>query len=355
MESLLNLKRKRLKKIYLRSFNTKNKMETFKRSSIKTKPNKERISKSDISIILNPRTQIPEITFQQKEIIKHIAKEIIKSKENNKPIILTFGAHLIKNGLSNIIRKMIEKKYITHLATNGAGSIHDWEFAFQGKTEEDVRKYIKEGQFGIWEETGKYINLAIKEGAENNLGYGKSIGKLIHTEQLDNQHIPHPYKQYSIQESTFSNNVPFTVHPCLGQDIIHTHPLCNFEFIGKTAEIDFLKFVNSVSNLEGGIYLSVGSAIMSPMIFEKALSMARNKTHQENQSIKNFMIIVNDIQPAGDWNWNSNTDPPKTSPAYYLRFCKTFHRMGAKEMQYLQLDNKAFILNLYNELENFSQ
>ncbi|MFH1358759.1 MAG: hypothetical protein ABIH37_02645 [archaeon] len=325
-------------------------MKTFDKKLLNTKPLSERVSKSDLSLILDINTKPPEINQEHLEKIKHLAKEIINSRKNNKPVIITFGAHLIKSGLSIIIRKMIEKKYITHLATNGAGSIHDWELSFLGKTEEDVRKYVQEGQFGLWEETGKYINLAIINGAKNNLGYGESVGKLIHTENLDYQCISHPNKQYSMQESAFSNNIPFTVHPCLGQDIIHTHPLCSFEAIGKTAEVDFLRFVNSVSNLEGGIYLSVGSAIMSPMIFEKALSMARNIAHQNNKTITNFMIVVNDIQNSGDWDWTSNIDPPKTSPAYYLRFCKTFHRMGAREMHYLQMNNSAFLLNLFSEL-----
>ena len=326
-------------------------MQLFDKSKIKTKPLKDRNSKSDLSIFINPESQPPEINSQTQEKIKQIAKQIISAKQNNKPIILTFGAHLLKNGLSKIIIEMIKNNNLTHLASNGATAIHDWELAFQGKTEEDVRYYIRLGQFGIWEETGKYQNLAIQEGAENNLGYGESLAKLINTEQLGNQPIHHPHKQTSILNAAYTKNIPFTIHPCLGQDIIYTSPYCKFEAIGKTAEIDFLRFVNSVSNLEEGVYLSVGSAILSPMIFEKALSMARNTAHQNNKEIKNFTIIVNDIQPSGDWNWDSNQDPPKSSPAYYLRFCKTFHRMGAKQMQYFQLDNRAFIHNLYHELK----
>jgi hypothetical protein len=249
---------------------------------------------------------------------------------------------------------MIEQSYITHLASNGASAIHDWELAFQGKTEEDVRYYIQQGQFGIWEETGKYQNLAIQSGAQNNLGYGESIAKLIHTEQLEDQKIPHPNKEYSLLNAAYVNRIPFTIHPCLGQDIIYTHPSCKFEAIGKTAGIDFLRFVDSVSKLEGGVYLSVGSAILSPMIFEKALSIARNVSLQQTppNPLANFTIAVNDIQPSGNWDWNSDQDPPKSSPAYYLRFCKTFHRIGAREMMYLQLDNRAFVHNLYHELKN---
>jgi len=334
----------------------------FNPQNIKTKPLSERISKSNIQeIAINPDSEPPQLKNPNNlQLIKNLAQQIKQARANNKQVIITFGAHLIKNGLSPIIIKLIKQNLITHLATNGAGSIHDWEFAYQGKTEEDVRYYTQQGQFGLWTETGKYINQAIIQGANNNIGYGESIGKMIHKEELiinnqtqDNKiKILHPYKNYSIQATAYEHQIPFTVHPGLGQDIIHISPYCNFQAIGKTTQIDFNKFTNSILNLENGIYISIGSAIMSPMIFEKALSAARNIAHQQNQQIKNFTIIVNDIQPAGDWNWNSEQDPPKPSPAYYLRFCKTFHRMGSKEMHYVQEDNRTFLHNLYKELNN---
>jgi len=411
----------------------------FNPQNIKTLPLSERISKSNIEdILVNPdQTPPPSNNLQ---IIQQLAQQIKQARANNKPVIITFGAHLIKNGLSPIIIKLIQQGLITHLATNGAGSIHDWELAFHGKTEEDVRHYAQKGQFGLWTETGKYLNQAIIDGANNNLGYGESIGKMIYEEELiinknidnliqdksinpvgeDNQKnenlnesnltdisnlrnsptnvgygaekvnninnskedinhqenenpnesnlgdinkmrnsrvqagyeaVPHPHKALSLQATAFKHNIPFTVHPCLGQDIIHISPYCNFEAIGKTAQIDFNRFINSVLNLEGGIYISIGSAIMSPMIFEKAISVARNIAHQNNQQITDFSIIINDIHPSGDWNWNSNQDPPKTSPAYYLRFCKTFNRMGAREIHYIQEDNRTFLMNLYKELQ----
>ncbi|MBT4166273.1 adenylyltransferase/cytidyltransferase family protein [archaeon] len=342
----------------------------FNKSQIKTLPLCSRQNKLSIQeIAINPKDS-PQLEYNP--LIEKIAKEIIKAKNNNKPIIISFGAHLIKNGLSLVLKKFIEKNYVTHLATNGAGSIHDWEFAFQGKSTEDVEKYVNQGQFGIWEETGKYINLAIILGALKNKGYGESISEMINNNKLTilsnlpnnikqkltqqnifpNQtiNINHPYKNYSIQYSAYKNNIPFTIHPGFGYDIIYTHPLNDGASIGKTSEIDFLKFVNSISNLEGGVYISIGSAIMSPMIFEKALSMARNTAKQENKEIKDFMIIVNDIQ-QGNWDWNSKEEPNQQDPAYYLRFCKTFHRMGAREMHYIQQDNRDFLLGLYFELE----
>ena len=324
----------------------------FDKSKIKTFPLSERINKSSLNVMINSE-EIPEKS-KNLELITRIAEKILKARQNNATVISFFGAHIIKNGLSLVLREMIEKNYLTHLATNGAGSIHDWEFAYLGKTEEDVRDYVQKGQFGLWEETGKYINLAIIEGAENNLGYGKSIGKMIHEESLDGKILKHPYKEYSIQSHAYSKKIPFTIHLSIGQDIIHTHPLCDFEALGKTSGIDFYKFIGSVSNLENGVYLSIGSAITSPMVFEKALSMARNVAHQEDKKIEDFLIVVNDIQ-EGKWNWNSEKEPSKNDPAYYLRFCKTFSRMGAKELHYVQEDNRIFLTNLYHELKKLDK
>jgi hypothetical protein len=320
-------------------------------------------------------------------------------KRNNRAsIILAFGAHLIKNGLGLVLRRMTEEGFVTHLATNGAGSIHDWEFSFHGKSEEDVRVYVQQGQFGLWEETGKYINLALLVGASQGKGYGESIAELIHTDgivipnrdeiktqilniqtkensnakqigglidllsamnnyfdhyeiQSGEIHVQHPFKKYSFQEAGYSSNVPITVHPGFGYDIIYSSPYNFGAAIGRTAEIDWLRFANSVSNLEGGVFISIGSAIMSPMIFEKALSMTRNVAKKDGREIKDFMIVVNDIQPAGDWQWGSGVEPPKDSPAYYLRFCKTFDRMGVRELHYVCADSRAFLLNLYHCLK----
>ena len=320
----------------------------FDKTKINFLPLKKRKSKISVSdVAFDSVTPASELDNR----IKEIAKEIIKSRRNDRPVIIGFGAHLIRNGLGPILIKMVEENYITHLATNGAGSIHDWELAFQGETTEDVKEYLEGGQFGLWEETGKYLNLAIINGASEGLGYGESIGRMISLEKIAGEKLAHPFKRYSLQNSAFSNNILFTVHPCFGQDIIYAHPLSDGASIGKAAEIDFLKFVSSVSRLEGGCYLSIGSAIMSPMIFEKALSMSRNVAKQQEREIKDFMIVANDIQ-EGAWNWESDTEPPKKDPAYYLRFCKTFSRAGARNMQYIKMDNRDFVQQLYRCLHD---
>jgi len=318
--------------------------EIFNRSKLKIKSLSERNSKSNLSIMVNPHGIPEKLSNEDKIKIEKLAILMKQAKENNKPIIFAFGAHMIKNGLSLILIELMKKRYISHLLTNGASSIHDWELSFQGETEEDVKFYIKQGQFGIWHETGYYINEAIKQGVKEGLGYGESIGKLIQEEKLNQESILHPYKNNSIQATAFKLNIPFSICPGIGYDIIYTHPSCDGASIGKASEIDFLKFAKTLTNFEEGVYISIGSSITSPMVFEKALSMAKNLAIQENKVLENYTIIVNDIQP-GDWDW-SKGEPPKDHPAYYLRFFKTFSRMGGNST-YIKLDNKAFLHNLY--------
>jgi hypothetical protein len=321
-------------------------------------------------------------------LIKKTAERIRIARERNSAVILTFGAHTIKNGMSPTLIALMEDGWVTHLSTNGAGIIHDWEFAWQGKSSEDVRENVEHGQFGIWDETGFYINLALIIGAYEGLGYGESVGKMISGEGLEIPElsllqeevvrqiknnpekaasaadlagtiqkfnirsglmpIPHPYKCYSVQARAFELKIPFTGHPMIGHDIIYNHPMNHGAAIGRTSLNDFLCFTNSVSNLDHGVYLSVGSAIMSPMIFEKALSMCQNIMIQQQRHIDNHFILVVDLAKA-DWDWEKAGEPPMDNPAYYLRYCKTFNRMGG-EMHYLTADNRDFLLALYQEL-----
>ena len=361
---------------------------SFDRNALKIRSLAERESKSCIEKIAVDPLCLPPFKGDR-AVLEKIAHAIGRARKNGRSVILTYGAHLIKNGMGPVLAEMVKKGYVTHLATNGAGSIHDWEFAFQGKTEEDVRKYIRQGQFGMWEETGKYINLAVLVGAASGLGYGESVGKMVAEEKLSfppfekakerafrwgeslderavgamnlyrsmamlklppgEMPIPHPYKAYSVQSAAFEAKIPLTIHPGFGYDIIYEHPFCSGAAIGIASETDFLRFVKSVGLLEGGVYLSVGSAIMSPMVLEKSISMARNVALQRGEEIRDFVLAVNDIQ-SGQWNWGSRSEPPKSDPAYYLRFCKSFDRMEPGEMHYICEDNRAFLGSLYRLL-----
>jgi len=352
--------------------------------SLKERENKVVFEQHKISPFHKPE-ELPEA---DKLLVEKTVERILKAKEKNSSIMLTFGAHTIKNCMAPTLIELMKAGWVSHLATNGAGIIHDWEIAFQGKTSEDVRANVDCGQFGIWEEPGFYINLAIVVGAYENLGYGESVGKMIAQEGLNIPEInslydiakqcmgydsgkaasaidlagvikhfnlssgfmsiPHPWKQYSVQAQAFELGIPFTGHPMFGHDIIYTHPMNHGAAIGRTALNDFLRFAASVSNLDYGVYMSVGSAVMSPMIFEKALSMSQNLKIKEGKHIDNHYILVVDLAES-DWDWQNKGEPPMDHPAYYLRYCKTFHRMGG-EMHYLTSDNRDFLLTLYRQL-----
>ncbi len=364
-------------------------MNYFKREKINYYHLSSRKNKVDIlKQMVNPESEPKKVEKEVLLRLELIASEIKKARDNNKPVICAFGAHTIKNGLGALLSILINEGWITHLATNGAGVIHDWEFSYQGASSEDVALNVAEGKFGIWEETGLYINLALIDGAYRGFGYGESIGAMIqnngiqipsdkelmntiqdtHNETplwkraaaldyldiIQQEHfdggfmeIKHQYPEHSIQSNAFHLGIPFTSHPMFGHDIIYTHRACKGAAIGRCAERDFLSFVESVSHLEGGVYLSVGSAVMSPMIFEKSLSMARNVLRSHHQNIKNCSIHVVDLQKES-WDWTKG-EPPMNNPAYYLRFMKSFNRMGCP-VDYTSIDNRDFFLYLYRFL-----
>jgi hypothetical protein len=320
--------------------------------------------------------------------LQEAVEKIRAARAAGKPVMCAFGAHTIKNGLGPVLVRLLEQGWITHLATNGAGIIHDWELAWQGRTSEDVRENVAHGEFGTWDETGRFINLALLVGAWKGLGYGQSVGALIAEQGLDIPsaaelrtdaarsmdtdpgraaasadllwavkefslpagalQVPHPFGDYSAQAAAYRRGVPFTGHPMIGHDIIYTHPMNSGAAIGRTALRDFLVYAEAVSRLDGGVYLSVGSAVMSPMIFEKSLSMAQNLAFQRGSAIRNHHIVVVDIAES-TWDWQKDGEPPIDNPAYYLRYCKTFSRMGGT-MRYLQADNRVFFLSLLHSL-----
>jgi len=321
-------------------------------------------------------------------VVAETVERLRAAREAGRPRMLTFGAHAIKNGLAPVIIQLMEDGWLTHLATNGAGIIHDWEFAFQGHSSEDVRANVTRGQFGAWEETGRYLNLAIIVGAYAGLGYGAAVGRFVAEEGLDipapdalkaeirdcleggdaaraaaaadllgvveafglapgRLALPHPCKRFGLQAAAWRLGIPFTSHPMFGHDIIYVHPMNHGAAIGRAAERDFLCFAESVSRLEDGVYLSIGSAVMSPMVFEKSLSMAQNLAIQRGEHIdRHFMAIV-DLQ-ASHWDWTQG-EPPMDNPDYYLRYNKSFNRMGG-QMRYASADNRDFLLALLRAL-----
>jgi len=354
-------------------------------------PLAQRRSKSRITTIAIDPESTPVAAPAIEATADLAARKILAARQQGAAVILAFGAHLVKNGAGPLLISLMENGWITHLATQGAGGIHDWEFAFQGLSEEDVRQNAASGTFGGWEETGKYINLAVQCGAINGMGYGESLGALIMNEGLhipeaqqlekDIQSglasqdirlaarlelwqtinkfnlkpgfmaIPHPFKQFSIFGNACRLQVPVTVHPGIGYDIIYNNPWANGAALGRGAHIDYNIFVRSVLNLSGGMFMSIGSAIMAPQVFEKAVSFANNILLREGKRIGDHYILIDDLQES-TWDW-SQGEPPKSSPDYYLRFLKSFYRMGG-EVKYIAADNRLLLHHIYARLKQLA-
>lgn len=194
-----------------------------------------------------------------------------KAKKRNRAIIFGLGAHVIKVGLSPIIIDLMKEGWITALALNGAGIIHDFEIAFTGQTSEDVQLQVKNGHFGMAQETGQMLNDAINSGEEKGLGLGEAVGEMIATSDF-------PHKDMSLLSAAYNLNLPVTVHVAIGTDIIHFHPEVKGEAIGNASLKDFFLFCSLLEKLEdGGVFVNIGSAVILPEVFLKALSFVRNK------------------------------------------------------------------------------
>lgn len=320
--------------------------------------------------------------------VRECAGAILKARAQGSGVILMYGAHLLRNGAALILEEMMKRGWLTHLATNGAGTIHDWEYSWLGRSTESVRSNVATGTFGAWDETGRNILLALLAGGLRGEGYGQALGRFIledgatlpSPEQLRElirecpDHpltsaradllrimgaygipsgriaVEHCWKNASILAHAFRHDIPMTVHPGIGYDIISNHPIYDGGVVGRAATVDFRQFGDSVETLDGGVLLSVGSAIMAPQVFEKSLSCVNNLRLEAGRPVvSGHSIYVVDLQDSGNWNWDQG-EPPKTNAAYYLRFCKSFVRMGGR-MQYVQCDNLAFIHNLFSALQ----
>ena len=209
--------------------------------------------------------------------------------------------------------ELMKRGLVTHFATNGAGSIHDYELALIGRTCESVAKYISMGQFGLWTETGR-LNDIIKEGVRDGLGWGEAVGRYIWEEKL-------PNREKSVLGMGYHLGVPCTVHIGVGNDIIHEHPNCDGAAMGEASYNDFLIYAQSVTKLEHGVFLNFGSAVAGPEVYLKALAMARNVARQEGRQIAHFTTAVFDLLEIE--NGDFSAAPPKSDPRYYFRPWKT--------------------------------
>jgi hypothetical protein len=241
-----------------------------------------------------------------------VAQRLLEAQGRGAARLLMMGAHVVKMGVSRHVIDLLKRGAITHIAMNGAGAIHDYELARIGATSESVARYIRNGEFGLWKETG-LLNEWAREAADHDLGFGENVGRRIHESDF-------PHKDLSILSNAYALSVPVTLHVGIGYDIIHQHPNCDGAALGKASYRDFLIYARTVENLEGGVMLSFGSAIMGPEVYLKALAMARNVARQEGRSICHFTTAVFDLVPIGG---DYHKELPKTDPGYYFRPHKT--------------------------------
>lgn len=281
--------------------------EKFDTSRLRLRPLQERESDYDRETLYVP----PLTRAVSTPTVVELALRIQKARARDKPVIAFLGGHVIKQGCSQLINDLVKRKIITHVAGNGAVMIHDWELSLHGKTSESVERYIKTGEFGMWQETSGINDAITRNTMRFNCGIGEAVGRQITGH--------HPFYYESLVSTCYQQRVPLTIHPGIGYDIHHAHPNFDGVVFGGAATTDFLVFAHAISQLEGGVFLNIGSAVAGPEVYLKALSMARNVARQDGKEICHFTTGVFDIYPLGD----RRTAPDKTQPAYYFRPLKT--------------------------------
>ncbi len=215
-----------------------------------------------------------------------------RARDKGKPLLWAMGAHVIKVGLSPILIDLMKQGWLSGLALNGAGIIHDFEIAFAGRTSEDVEARIRDGRFGMARETGDLLNEAIRTGAERDLGLGEAVGRMIAESRF-------PHADLSLLAAAHRFRIPVTVHVAVGTDIIHFHPRASGEAIGKTSLTDFFRLAEQVRGLNGGgVFLNVGSAVLLPEVFLKAVSFVRNQGERLDGFSTAVFDFIRQYRPA---------------------------------------------------------
>ena len=285
----------------------------FDRSALEIQSLAMRRHNLDISIVKELNSFIP-LDGARLEGICEVAKRIVRARKNCASTIMMMGAHVVRSGVQRYIIDLMKRGYVSCIAMNGACAIHDFELAMIGGTTENVAHYIKKGQFGLWKETGvlnDIINEAYRK--DDAIGMGEAIGEAIATGDF-------PHKGVSIVAAAYGLRVPITIHVGIGYDIIHELPNCDGAATGALSYNDFLKFASIVRNLENGVVMNFGSAVMAPEVFLKALSMARNIARQERNAIRKFTTLVCDLYPLPH---DYSIEAPRGTPGYYFRPWKT--------------------------------
>lgn len=280
----------------------------FDRDRLELEPLSEREHDLDLSVMLALGDEAPPF---EDPALPVLADRIVAAREAGASVIWAIGAHVLRAGVAAQLIDLMERGAITHLAMNGGAAIHDYELALIGATTESVARYVREGRFGLWTETGG-VNDAAAEAAADGIGLGEALGRKIERERLE-------HRAHSVLAAAYRLGVPATVHVGIGYDIVHEHPSCDGAATGAASYADFLVLTEGVTRLEGGVFLNLGSAVMGPEVYLKALAMARNVAHQQGRSITRFTTAVFDLLDLGA----TDEEPGKSDPRYYFRPFKT--------------------------------
>ena len=288
-------------------------MNSLNRDRLRILPLSERQHKMTIGDVYPLDAETPPC---ENPDLRTIADRIATAYRERRQVIWMMGAHVMRRGNSRFIIDLMERGILTHIATNGACAIHDFELAHIGATLEDVEDYIWDGKFGNWEETGRYLNEAIRRGYRDQIGFGEAVGRLIAHSEAG---ITFPHRDVSMFAAAYRLGVPFTVHKGIGYDIIDQHPAADYAAMGWTTGEDFLRFAHSISQLEGGVFLNLGSAVMGPEVYLKSLSMARNIATQRGEQVRHFTTANFDLIDFPDFQ----DEGAPTDAHYYHRPKKT--------------------------------
>jgi hypothetical protein len=244
--------------------------------------------------------------------LETVAARIAGAKAKKAAMVLMMGAHVLRGGVQRYLIDLMEQGFVSVIAMSGAGVIHDYEFALIGATTESVARYIREGQFGLWQETGR-INDIVAAGAQARLGLGEAVGRVIEEERF-------PHRDISVLAAGYRLGIPITSHVGIGYDIIHEHPNCDGAAYGATSYTDFLRFTKVLESLQGGVVMNFGSAVMAPEVFLKSLAMVRNVAQQNGEQIAKFTALVCDLKKLPE---KYDHEASREDPSYYFRPWKT--------------------------------
>ena len=281
----------------------------FDRSQLQQRPLAERVHDFTRSEMLSHGAALPVL---QSAALDAFVERVVAAHRRGKPLILMHGGHVVKQGLGRLVIDLMERGIVQHVAMNGSGPIHEYELALIGATTESVARYITEGQFGLWLETGQ-LNDVAAEAARTGMGLGEAFGGFIAESGL-------PYRADSILAAGWRLRVPVTVHVGIGQDIIHEHHNCDGAAYGAASYTDFLVFTKSLTQLQGGALLAVSSHVMAPEVFLKSLAMVRNVARQRGEQINRFATAVFDLPDLGP---DPSVEASRDSAEYFFRPYKT--------------------------------